>query len=616
MTDFEPRKYVIMGVMVLFGLLYIGRLFMLQVVDESLKTQASDVGERIIFPARGLIYDRNGKLIVGNQPIYELLVVQQQVGEMDTTRFCELLGITDSQFTARLQKLRSNPGLFSRLKPEPFLQQIPYETFAQFEEHRHEFPGFYPQVKMVRSYPYGVAAHVVGDIGEVSKREREQSNYYYELGEYVGKSGLEKQYEEVLRGTKGKQYYLKDNIGRYLGPFRDGAFDTAAVAGTNLTTTLDIELQQYGEWLMQNKRGSIVAIEPATGEILAFISSPAYDPNLLVGRVRGENFTQLLRDTVNKPLVNRPLTALYPPGSTFKPLMGLMAVQEEAIRLGTSYPCRGGYLHAGVRVGCHAHEPIDDLNEAIQHSCNAYFCNALKQFLEAEQFENESEGIDKWADYLAQFNLGRKTGVDLPGEYGGNIPAASYFDKLYEGWRWKAITVISLSIGQGEITTTPIQIANMYAALANEGYYYRPHLVKSIAHDTSQLLQQYREKQTIAIDSAYFHYILDGMERVVIDGTARLARIDSVSVCGKTGTAENPHGEDHSLFSAFAPKENPQIAIAVVVENSGFGGTWAAPIASLMMEFYLKRKISDRRKWLEQRMVQADFIHEPEEVEG
>lgn len=615
MTGYEPRKYVIMGVFILFGLLYIGRLFMLQVMDESLKTQASDVGVRTIFPARGLIYDRHGKLIVGNQPIYELLVVQQQVGDMDTTRFCELLGITDSQFVARMQKLRSNPGMFSRLKPEPFMGQIPYETFAQFEEHRHEFPGFYPQVKMVRSYPYGVAAHVVGDIGEVSKREREQSEYYYDLGEFVGKSGLEKQYEQVLRGTKGKQYYLKDNIGRDLGPFRDGAFDTAAVAGANVTTTLDIELQQYGEWLMQNKRGSIVAIEPATGEILAFISSPAYDPNLLVGRIRGENFTQLLKDTVNKPLVNRPLTALYPPGSTFKPLMGLMAVEENAIRLNTYYPCNSGYLQSGVRVGCHAHESIDNLNEAIQHSCNAYFCNALRQFLESDQFADESVALDKWADYLSQFGLGKKTGIDLPGEYSGNIPRASYFDKLYEGWRWKAITVISLSIGQGEITTTPIQIANMYAALANEGSYFRPHLVKDIDNDTTNLLADYRTPQTIDIDPKYFHYVLDGMAKVVTDGTARLARIDSIEVCGKTGTAENPHGEDHSLFSAFAPKEQPKIAIAVVVENSGFGGTWAAPIASLMMEYYLKRSIPENRKWLEKRMVEADFIH-VEEVEG
>lgn len=613
MTGYEPRKYVIMGVFILFGVLFIARLFDLQVLDESLKMKASDVGVRTIFPARGLLYDRHGKLMVGNQPIYELMVVQQQVGAMDTARFCALLGITDSQFTARMQKLRDNPGLYSRLKPAPFIGQIPYETFAQFEEHRHAFPGFYPQVKMVRNYPFGAAAHVVGDIGEVSRTEREKSDYYYSLGEFVGKSGLEKQYESVLRGTKGKQYYLKDNIGRDLGTFQAGAFDTAAIAGANLTTTLDIELQQYGEWLMQNKRGSIVAIEPSTGEILAFISSPSYDPNLLVGRVRGENFLSLMRDTVHKPLVNRPLTALYPPGSTYKPLMGLMAVQENAIRLNSTYPCNSGYLYAGVRVGCHAHEPIDNLNEAIQHSCNAYFCNALQKMLTANQFADESVALDKWADYGTQFGLGQKTGIDLPGEYSGNIPRASYFDKLYAGWRWKAITVISLSIGQGEITTTPIQIANMYAALANNGVYYRPHLVKDIDGDTSSLLNDYRTPLQIDIAPASFQYIRDGLAKVVTDGTAQLAKIDSIAVCGKTGTAENPHGEDHSLFAAFAPKEQPAIAIAVVVENAGFGGTWAAPIASLMIEYYLNRRIKPARKWLEERMVTADFMHNEEE---
>lgn len=608
MSGYESRKYVVMAVMILFGLLYIGRLFDLQVLDKSLQTKASDIGTRTIFPARGLIYDRNGKLIVGNQPIYELLVVQQQMGAMDTVRFCELLGITDSVFHARIQRLRSSPGMFSRLKPEPFLSQIPYEVFAAFEEHRHEFPGFYPQVKMVRYYPYHCAAHVVGDIGEVSKEEREASGLYYSLGEYVGKSGLEKQYESLLRGRKGVQYYMKDNIGRNLGSFQDGRYDTLPESGKALVTTLDIELQQYGERLMRNKRGSIVAIEPSTGEVLAFISSPAYDPNLLVGRERGDNFNRMLRDAVNKPLINRPLSAMYPPGSTFKPLMGLMAVQEKALTLNSHYPCASGYVFGGIRVGCHAHEHIDNFNEAIQHSCNAWFCNAFRQFLESDRFANESEAIDKWADYLHQFGLGVKTGIDLPGEYAGNIPAAAYFDKLYKGWRWKAITVISLSIGQGEITTTPLQIANMYAVLANKGIHYPPHLVKEVQGDTSGALQKYTTPQRVAIDSNLFVYILDGMESVVTSGTARRAFLDSIAICGKTGTAENPHGEDHSLFAAFAPKENPQIAIGVIVENSGFGGTWAAPIASLMIEYYLTRTISDRRKVEEQRILDADFI--------
>lgn len=610
MAQYESRKFIVSGILILTGLLFIGRLFVLQVMDESLKTQASDVGVRTTYPARGLIYDRYGKLIVGNKPIYEVVVIQQQVRDLDTARFCRFLGITDTFFSKRMAYIKSKPSLYSPLKPVLFMEQIPYETFIKFTEHRHQFPGFFTQVKMVRHYPYHAAAHVLGDIGEVSPEERERSSYYYDLGEYVGKSGLEKMYEEVLRGTKGKQYYLKDNIGRPLGPFRGGEYDTLAQSGANVRTTLDIALQQYGEQLMQNKRGSIVAIEPATGEVLAFVSSPAYDPNLLVGRERGANFTQLLRDTLNKPLVNRPLTALYPPGSTFKPLMGLIALAEDAIQYRGGFPCSGGFYYAGVTVGCHNHESINNLNEAIQHSCNVYFCHAFKRLLELDRFANESKALDRWTEYLHQFNLGHKTGIDLPGEYAGNVPGSAYFDTLYDGWRWKAITVISLAIGQGEITTTPLQIANMYAALANEGVYYKPHLVKAIAGDTSSLLDTYQAPQQIDIAKKHFRYMLDGMERVVTDGTARLARIDSIAVCGKTGTAENPHGEDHSLFAAFAPKENPKIAIAVVVENSGFGGTWAAPIASLMIEYYLKRKIDKQRQWLEKYVLEADFISE------
>lgn len=607
MTGYEPRKYIIGAMFIVLGLVYVGKLFMLQVVNDDLKMQASDIGKRTIFPARGLILDRNGRLIVGNQPIYELLVVQRQVGAMDTAKFCELLGINDSIFEAQFDKLRSNPYRFSRSKPEPFLSQISIEKYQRFEEHLHEFPGFVTQVKVVRTYPYRSAAHVVGDIGEVSPEEREASINYYHLGEYVGKSGIEKQYEKQLRGKKGVQYYMRDNLGRDLGPFQNGIFDTQAVSGSNLFTTLDIELQQYGELLMQNKRGSIVAIEPSTGEVLAFVSSPTYDPNLLVGRQRGDNFRMLVNDIVNKPLINRPLTAIYPPGSIFKALMGLIAINEGAIGFQGGTPCAGAYVSGGVRVGCHAHPAIVDLNMAIQHSCNAYFCNSLKRLLESNRYKNESEAIDVWADYLHQFGYGGRTGIDLPGEGGGNIPNSAYFDRIYKGWRWRALTVISLGIGQGEITTTPLQMAHSYAILANQGRYYVPHVVKSI-EDDSTTLAGYKEMKRVNIDPVYFAYILDGMEAVVTSGTARQAKIEGIAVCGKTGTAENPHGKDHSIFAAFAPKEAPQIAIAVVVENSGFGGTWAAPIASLMMEFYLKREIPENRKWQEERMLNANFI--------
>jgi penicillin-binding protein 2 len=610
MSNYEPRKFVVQAIFIFMALVFIGRLFYLQVIDDSLKTKASDVGKRIIFPARGLIYDRTGKLIVGNKPIYELLVVQAQVVEMDTAKFCELLGINDSIFKAHLEKLSANRRLYSRHKPEPFLDKIDAETFTRFEEHLHEFPGFYTQVKNVRTYPFPNAAHVLGDIGEVSPAERERSKNYYELGEFIGKSGIEQYYEDSLRGEKGIQYYLKDNIGRDLGSFDNGAYDSVAHSGKNLMTSIDIELQQFGEELMQNKRGSIVAIEPTTGEILAFISSPGYDPNLLVGRERGMQFTALNQDTVNKPLINRPLTAIYPPGSIFKPIMGLIGVQEGAINFNTGYTCYGGYHLGSLTVGCHHHVPIHSLNKGIQYSCNAYFCNVFKRFLELPKFENEGIALDKWAEYLHQFNLGYETGIDLYSEIGGSIPTAAYYDQQYNNWRWRASTVISLAIGQGEMILTPLQMANMYTILANNGFYYTPHLARYFESDGKEEVLDYKKKQ-VDIDKVNFEYIRTGLENVVLAGTARMAYVDSISICGKTGTAQNPHGEDHSIFAAFAPRENPQIAIAVVVENSGFGGTWAAPIASLMIEYYLNRKISKKRKWHLDRILNAKFIHLP-----
>lgn len=608
MEQFESRKFVIRIVVILFGLAFIIRLFYLQVYDESLKAKASDIGISTQYPARGLIYDRFGKLIVTNEPIYDLLVVQKQVNEIDTVLFCSLLGISDSLFHERFRILQENKGnIYSRYKPEPFISQIPKEVFARFEEHLHQFPGFYPQVKMVRSYPYKSAAHVLGDIGEVSPEEREASNYYYKLGELVGKSGLEKYYEKELRGNRGVKYYLRDNIGRVIGSFQNGMYDTSAVSGKNLTTTLDIELQVFGELLMQNKRGSIVAIEPKTGEILAFVSSPSYDPNLLVGRNRGKNFTLLSLDSINKPLINRPLSAMYPPGSIFKAAMGLAAWQEGAIDFQTGYGCAGAYILGGLRVGCHGHATITNLNQAIQYSCNAYFCNSLKKFLELSKYSNESEALTVWDNYMYSFGMGKPTGIDLPGEKSGNIPTPEYYDRQYKGWRWRASTVISIAFGQGETLLTPLQMAYFFAIISNNGVYKKPHLALKFEQDTDAL-RTYDSLYYSMVDSTYFKSILPGLEDAVRAGTARLAYNDSIRICGKTGTAENPHGKDHSIFAAFAPADNPKIAIAVIVENSGFGGTWAAPIASLMIEKYLNRKISNRRAWLEQRILDANFL--------
>lgn len=609
---FGKRKYIIRGIVVLVTLIFIVRLFNLQVLDSSLKREASDVGRKTLYPVRGLIYDRNGVLIVGNKPIYDLMLVMKQMGEMDTLAFCKYLGISDSFFRARLHELSSQPWRYSKVRPELFMSMISEERMALLQEHLYEFPGFMPEVRLVRTYPFAAAAHVIGNVGEVNQKEMDASHAYYHPGEYVGKDGIEKYYEPELRGKKGVKYYYKDNRGRDIGPYRNGAFDTLPIPGRNIQISLDIFLQKYGEKLMQNKRGSIVAIEPGTGEILAFVSSPSYDPNMLVGRQRGRNFRALLLDSINKPLINRPLRALYPPGSTFKPLMGLIAWNEGAIWPSMGYPCDGAYHISGIRIGCHHHPSIHNLNEGIQRSCNSYFCQSLRLLLEDEKFANESEALDTWAQYLRAFNLGRKTGVDLYGELSGNVPDATYYDQLYKGWRWKAATVISLAIGQGELTVTPIQLANLYAILANGGQYRTPHLIKSIVGQDT-IHRKYARSRKVPIPEDKIKWIYEGMENVVRDGTAGLARIPGISVCGKTGTAENPHGDDHSLFAAFAPRENPKIAIAVVVENSGFGGTWAAPIASLMMEYYLKGEISPQRKWLEDYILKADFIDEDNE---
>ena len=605
------RAYVISGLFILTGLIFLSRLLYLQVIDDSYLQKASEKGERIIYPARGLIYDRYGKLIIINQPIYEVLLQQNIMGEIDVELFCSLLGIPDSVYQNQLRVLRENKmGYYSRLRPEIFIKQVPQEKIGGFEEHLFAFPGFSIQTKTIRSYPNQNAAHVLGDIGEVSAVERKASDNYYNLGEYIGKSGLEKHYEEHLRGQKGRDAYLRDRHGRDIGEFEGGRFDIKAVSGYNMTSTLDIELQKYGELLMQNKRGSIVAIEPETGEILAWVSSPGYDPNLLVGRDRGANYRILLNDTINKSLINRPLSARYPPGSTYKVVMGLIALNEGAIDFTTGYSCPGAFILGGLRVGCHGHPAIPNLNVGIQHSCNAYFCSSFRRLLESRKYKDESEALQVWVDYMYRFGLGRPLGIDLPGEFGGNVPTPEYYDRIYRGWRWKASTIISLAIGQGEMLLTPLQLANVYAIIANNGYYVTPHLARSFSSEDTSVSLSFEQHDT-GIKAESFMLIKQGLADAVSSGTARLAIIDSIIVCGKTGTAENPHGKDHSVFASFAPREEPKIAIAVIVENATWGGSYAAPIASLMIEYYIKRRISEKRKWLEERMINARFIDEP-----
>jgi len=483
---------------------------------------------------------------------------------------------------------------------------ISVEKFATVQEELYLFPGFYGQVRTVRAYPYHSAAHTLGYISEVTPKQIAQSNGYYKQGDYIGTGGIEQSYEKALRGVKGTRFVLVDVHNREQGSFNQGKFDTAAIPGKNMISSIDIELQQYGEQLMNGKVGSVVAIEPRTGEVLAMVSSPSYDPALLTGQERGKNFRKLLMDSLT-PLFVRPIKAAYPPGSTYKPTLALIALEEGAIREFTTYPCPGAYYVGSLRVGCHHSGFVPGVSNAIQHSCNSYFCNYFRRVIDHDSTLTVAQGLDKWKAMLATFGIGVKTGIDLPNEGYGFVPGSAYYDKLYGKDRWNSVGVVSLGIGQGELGQTPLQMANVIAAIANRGYWYTPHLVKKVIDDDSTL-QRFFVKNQVPVDQVYFDMVIKGMERVVESGTGTVAQIPGVSIAGKTGTAENPHGKDHSLFVCYAPVEDPKIAIAVIVENAGFGSTYGAPIASLMMELYLNDTISTSRKYLEERMFNTNLI--------
>jgi len=599
MEQLSNRIVAIRWLVILLTLALILRLFYLQVLDRSYKRKASDIGRKIIYPARGLIYDRNGQLLVSNEPVYDVLVTRSKVINLDTNLLATLLNIPDSILDQRFKILQDNKkGYYSPYKPAVLISQISPEDIIAFQEKRFLFPGFSVQSRSLRHYPFSIAGHIMGDMGEVNDQEIERYKGRYVPGDYIGKGGLELQYEQLLRGNKGVRYFVRDKLGRKIGQFEHGKFDTAAVEGKTLITSLDVELQAYAEWLMHGKRGSIVAIEPSTGQILAMVSSPGYDPNLLVGRNRGHNYKMLLDDTINKPLINRPLTAMYPPGSTFKPIMGLIALQENILNIHEGFSCHGGFYISGLHIGCHNHGPVHSLTKAIEISCNTYFCQIFARMISNVKYENEDLALSVWDKYLFQMEMGLKTGIDLHNEYSGNIPTPEYYKRIYGNYRWRASTIISDAFGQGEILVTPLQLANVYAIIANRGFYFKPHLLVQNDGDTSGLGQYYVKNYT-DIDSANYELIMDGLEMAVELGTAKLARVDSVIVCGKTGTAQNPFGEDHSIFAAFAPRNHPKIAIAVFIENAGFGGTWAAPIAGLLIEKYLKGYIPKNKEWLE-----------------
>ena len=600
------------------GALLLGKAAQIQLFTSSYKRQAIEttLDKKLVYPSRGLIYDRNGKLLVINNPIYDLEVTFNQIDpDMDTLKFCELLEIDVETFNKNLAKDWSLPQ-FSKRSPFIFLNKISPENYARFQEHLFEFPGFVPVMRNIRGYPHRSAPHVLGYIGEVDNNDIENSEKYYRLGDYIGINGLEKQYEEYLRGSKGISYTLKDNLGREVESFNQGELDASATSGRDIISTIDLDLQSYGEYLMQNKKGSIVAIEPESGEILTMISSPSYNPNMLsVNKDRGEAFRELLRDTVNFPMLDRSIMAKYPPGSIFKPVLALIGLQEDVTYPSRTIYCEKGYTYRGFTQGCHEHPTPWNVQMALQHSCNAYFLQLCRDVIEMHGFNNPADGLQVLRQHLYDFGLGRKLGIDNMHENKGFVPTNEFYNKLYDktiapnGWR--STYIMSIGIGQGELELTTLQMANLAAIIANRGYYYTPHLLKNFADNGERLSGKYAIKHQTRIDSIYYPPVIDGMERVINAGTATSAQIPGIAVCGKTGTSENPHGKDHSVFFAFAPKDDPKIAIAVFVENAGWGGTYASPIASLMMEKYLKGEVPDNRKWLEERMANAFLLENP-----
>ncbi len=604
MSIFSERKYFVSGIFVSVGIIFLIRLFYIQILDDEFKLSASNnvLRYETQYPARGLVYDRNGKLLVYNQAVYDLMVVPKQVKSIDTAGFCAIIGITRGDFIKKLRKAKA----YSPVKPSLFEKQLSAETYAAFEEKMYKFPGFFVEKRTLRKYPRPIAAHLLGYIGEVDDKLT-ASNPYYRSGDYVGISGIEQSYEKELRGKRGVKILMVDVFNRPKGSFRNGDYDTLAVAGVNLTSTLDAELQEYGEKLMQNKMGGIAAIDPSTGEILALVTSPSYDPNLLVGRVRTDNYKQLLGDTL-KPLFNRALMAYYPPGSTFKLINGLIGQQEKLVYPETRYPCVRGYPPGGGKPACHPHPAPLDFKESIQYSCNSYYTYVFRSIIDNNKYHSTEEAFQAWRDYVLAFGIGVRLHSDLPYELPGNVPTIKYYNKYFGKGHWKSSTILSLGIGQGELGVTPLQMANVIAVIANRGFFYVPHIIRNIDDSAENRIHsgKFSEKHYVPVDEKYYDRTIEGMYAVVESGTAANSKIKGIPFCGKTGTAQNPHGKDHSVFLAFAPKDNPRIAIAVLVENAGFGASWAAPIASLMIEKYLTDSVS--RPELDARMKEANLL--------
>lgn len=590
-TDLTNRRFVIGGIAIVIVIVYIARLFALQIMSDDYRKSADSNAflKKIEYPSRGVIYDRNGKLLVYNQPSYDIMVVMNEAKDnIDTLDLCNVLGITKEYFDKRMAEIKDrnkNPG-YSRYTQQVFLTQLDETAFSVFKEKQFRFPGFYIQRRSVRQYEYPYAAHVLGDVAEVSPGDIEEDDYYIR-GDYIGKLGVERSYEKQLRGEKGMEILLRDAHGRIKGKYMEGKLDKKPVPGKNLTLSIDVELQALGERLMEGKIGSIVAIEPSTGEILCMVSSPTYDPNIMTGKQRGKNQLALQRDGW-KPLLNRSIMGTYPPGSTFKTSQALTYMSEGIITPTTAYPCARGFQYKGLHVGCHGHGSPLSIVGALSTSCNGYFCWGLYYMVGNKKYGGSVNAMNRWRDYMVSMGFGYPLGVDLPGEKRGLIPNGDYYANAYKG-PWNGLTIISISIGQGEVTLTPLQIANLGATIANRGFFYTPHVVKKV--EGEKLDTTFTKKRFTMANRESYDWVVKGMRSSVMGGTCKALGGSQHMICGKTGTAQN-RGHDHSVFMGFAPMDDPKIAVAVYVENGGFGAEYGVPIGGLIIEKYLSGQLS------------------------
>ena len=607
-SDKHRFQYLIIGLTAAFIVLA-AQLFRLQLLDNSFKISANN--NALLYqtrhPARGLILDRNGKVLVGNKNTYDIMVTPRYVKDFDTLELCRILELDPEYVRAKFSEYRRYRTRIG-YRTVTFVSQVSQEQYSRFIEAAHKFPEFRGVPRSTRMYPYNAGGNLLGYVTEVDPKFL-ASHPDYSPGDYTGRTGLEETCEPMLRGEKGYSIYLRDASNRIQSSYRNGEFDKPAVPGKDVTSTIDAELQNYGEALMRNKVGSVIAIEPATGEILSMISSPGIDVSVL-GEIN-KYYNDIAADPFT-PMFNRAVMSPQPPGSVFKLVNALIGLQEGVVSTATEFPCRDGFHARGISVGCHSHKSPVDFTEAIMVSCNSYFCYLFRDILENSAYSSEAEAMDRWHDYVQSFGFGTRLGSDFPSEIPGFVPDSRTYDRVYGKGGWKALSVISLSIGQGELGCTPLHLANLAATIANRGWYRIPHIVRQ--HDNDTLDAKYSEKHYTLVDTTHFEKVIDGMYMAVNapagqGATARVAAVRGLDICGKTGTAENPHGDEHAVFVCFAPRENPRIAIAVYIENAGFGATWAAPVASLMVEKYLNGDISSNRQWLEQRMLDANLLH-------